>query len=361
MDKMFKRTLLGAAVALASVGTAHAETRDVGITSDFAVEAYGVAAISIANKENGTGWDLDNESRIGFRASKEWMDGLEGFMQIESGFVGDTGAGLGERDTFLGVRGDFGSVRFGRVLTPMYEIIDWPHANGGLGGVFDGGSWSGDEVRAYRDRHSDTIRYDGASGKLTYAFATGRGEASVDDNYHYGASLQFAVNDSLSVHGAVQLETDRQMVAATEESTCLENGGCNGVPFGDVVAATDAEMADTSAYLVGFIASLPHGFGMTGAYKNEEIDNKGGAKEEQASFSIRGTYQVNDAIGILAGYVANDDVEIDGAASTGTADSAVTLQFNHVSNGFLTYLRLTDESINEEDQLTVRLGMEYGF
>ncbi len=144
MDKMFKRTLVGAAIALASTSTfAAEETGQIGVLSDFNVQAYGVAAISAFYQEDSTGYDYENESRIGFRANKDMFDNVNVFMQIESGYVGDDGASgsLGVRDTFLGLQGDWGKVRFGRMLTPLYEIVDWPYSNPGLGRVFD---WGGD-------------------------------------------------------------------------------------------------------------------------------------------------------------------------------------------------------------------------
>lgn len=60
MDKMFKRTLLGAAVAMASTGAfAASETGAIGVLSDFNVQAYGVAAISAFYQEDSNGYDYE--------------------------------------------------------------------------------------------------------------------------------------------------------------------------------------------------------------------------------------------------------------------------------------------------------------
>lgn len=87
MEKIFKRTLLGAVISAAAfTGTANAA--EIGINSDFTVEAYGVAAISVVNynvtdnRKASTGAVIENESRIGFRAGKDIIDGLNVFMQI---------------------------------------------------------------------------------------------------------------------------------------------------------------------------------------------------------------------------------------------------------------------------------------
>lgn len=351
MEKMFKRTLLGAAVAMVSTGALAAESSQVGIISDFNVQAYGVAAISIVNydseetkagvtKDTGTGYDYENESRIGFRASKDMYENVNVFMQIESGYVGENGDGasLGNRDTFLGLKGDWGKVRFGRMLTPMYEVIDWPYANPGLGAVWD---WGGD-VKYNRDRHGDMARYDSVDyNGFTFNLATGRGDASVKDNYFYGAAAHYRLNDSLTFHAALETETDRQT---------------------DADAGT---LADTFGYLVGFEASLPAGFGISGAYKAGESDEQGGAKSEQASYSVIGQYWTGPW-GFKLGYAANMDSETDGV-KTNNEDNVVSGQLMYVHNGFVPYVRIAQRDILSSDGLTntetfvVRVGLEYGF
>ncbi|MCG9598299.1 porin [Vibrio sp. Isolate25] len=376
MEKMFKRTLLGAAVAMVSTGALAAESSQVGIISDFNVQAYGVAAISVVNYDSeetksgvttdtGTGYDYENESRIGFRASKDMFENLNVFMQIESGYVGENGDGasLGNRDTFLGLQGDWGKVRFGRMLTPMYEVIDWPYANPGLGAVWD---WGGD-VKYNRDRHGDMARYDSVDyNGFTFNLATGRGDSSVKDNYFYGAAAHYRLNDSITFHAALETETDRQLTAATAAGTCLEAAGCGtGISFGDATAATDATIADTFGYLVGFEASLPAGFGIAGAYKAGESDVQGGDKSEQASYSIIGQYWTGPW-GFKLGYAANMDSETAGVKAN-NEDSVVSGQLMYVHNGFVPYVRIAQRDILSSDGSTntetmvVRVGLEYGF
>ena len=291
MDKMFKRTLLGAAVAVVSTGVM---AKQVGVNSDFQVEAYGVAAISVVNydtdetnmstgvvTDKSTGYDYENESRIGFRASKDMFDDVNVFMQIESGYVGENGDGatLGNRDTFLGLQGDWGKVRFGRMLTPMYEIIDWPYSNPGLGAAFDWGS----TVKYNRDRHGDMARFDSKDyNGFSFALAAGRGESSVKDNYFYGANAHYKLGDSFTIHAGVETEDDRKIsdsVAAAYEvcavapgKTCTDVNKATFNP-GDVYQSTAAAAqvnADTFGYILGFEASLPAGFGLAAAYKAGE-------------------------------------------------------------------------------------------
>ncbi|MEF1290967.1 porin [Vibrio sp. M260118] len=380
MDKFFKRTLIGTAVALASTG---AMAKQVGVNSDFQVEAYGVAAISIVNydidetnmgtgvvTDKSTGYDYENESRIGFRASKDMFDDLNVFMQIESGYVGENGDGatLGNRDTFLGLQGDWGKVRFGRMLTPMYEIIDWPYSNPGLGAAFDWGS----TVKYNRDRHGDMARFDSKDyNGFSFALAAGRGESSVKDNYFYGANAHYKLGDSFTIHAGIETEDERKVsdAVAAGTATCLDAGGCtvDGASYtfgqGYATAASPYVSADTFGYIVGFEASLPAGFGLAAAYKAGESKDTTGVKSEQASYSIIGQYW-NGPWGFKLGYAANMESEKAGVKQN-DEDSILSGQLMYVHNGFVPYVRVAQRDLKDDGKNTeifvVRVGLEYGF
>ncbi|MEF1311023.1 porin [Vibrio mytili] len=337
MDKMLKRTLLGAAIAAASTGAvaAGAESSQVGVISDFNVQAYGVAAISAFYQEDSNGYDYENESRIGFRASKDMFDNLNVFMQIESGYVGEdgTGATLGARDTFLGLQGDWGKVRFGRMLTPLYEIVDWPYSNPGLGRVFD---WGGD-VKAHYDRKGDIARYDSpAMGGLTLNFSVGRGDKDVKSSNHVGAGAHYNFSDVVTVHAGFESNS--------------KYGGSD---------------IDSTAYIVGFELPLPAGFGLAGAYKYSEGESKhaayAGQEAGQGQYSVIGQYW-NGPWGFKLGYAFNDESEVDGKKQ-GDDDEVLSGQLMYVHNGFVPYVRVGQhDAYNAEDKVMfVRVGMEYGF
>ena len=357
-NKFFKRTLLGAAIATVAVaGSANAY--EIGENNDFGVEVYGVAAISWVhydidkkNEKTGvktdgtTGYDYENESRIGFRAGKEMFDNLEVFMQVESGYVGEDGTGstFGGRDTFIGLGGDWGKVRFGRMLTPMYEIIDWPYANPGLGASWD---WGGD-VKFNYDRKGDMARYDSpAFGDFSFSLATGRGKTNVEGSNFSGASAHYRLAEVVTFHA--------------------------GLEGGKKYAGTDA---DTFGYLVGFEASLPAGFGISGAFKSGESKD-GADKHTQDSYSLIGQYW-NGPWGAKVGYTANLESELNGSKQD-DADSIVSGQLMYVHNGFVPYVRVAMRDTRsyageassdgfaakgdmiQQDTMVVRVGIEYGF
>ncbi|OCH24565.1 porin [Aliivibrio fischeri] len=345
---MFKKTLLGAAIALVASGVT---AKEVGVNSDFNVDVYGVAAISLVNynvTDNGdksTGFVVENESRIGFRAHKEMFDNVLITMQIESGYVDSTdwghggvsGGVLGFRDTFIGASGDWGNVRVGRVLTPLYEIVDWPFSNPGLGSVFD---WGG--IAGHYDRQSNQVRYDSPKfGGFSFAASVGR-----DDNANGGGA---ATRDSAFASANAKYSFEKVTLMGAIESGSDFNGVKN---------------QDNQAYLVGIEASLPAGFGFAAAYKMEALDNYGGvagADVEQGSYSIIGQYW-NGPIGFKLGYAANLESETNGKTDKDSDSNTISGQLMAVHNGFVPYLRIAGRTVGDADtDIVTRIGLEYGF
>ncbi|WP_139070532.1 porin [Aliivibrio fischeri] len=348
MMTMFKKTLLGAAIALVASGVT---AKEVGVNSDFNVDVYGVAAISLVNynvTDNGdksTGFVVENESRIGFRAHKEMFDNVLITMQIESGYVDSTdwghggvsGGVLGFRDTFIGASGDWGNVRVGRVLTPLYEIVDWPFSNPGLGSVFD---WGG--IAGHYDRQSNQVRYDSPKfGGFSFAASVGR-----DDNANGGGA---ATRDSAFASANAKYSFEKVTLMGAIESGSDFNGVKN---------------QDNQAYLVGIEASLPAGFGFAAAYKMEALDNYGGvagADVEQGSYSIIGQYW-NGPIGFKLGYAANLESETNGKTDKDSDSNTISGQLMAVHNGFVPYLRIAGRTVGDADtDIVTRIGLEYGF
>ena len=352
-NKFFKTTLLGAAIALASSGVT---AKEVGINSDFNVEVYGVAAISLVNynttdnNDASSGYVVENESRIGFRAHKEMFENVLITMQIESGYVDSTdwphggvsGGTLGFRDTFIGASGDWGNVRVGRVLTPLYELVDWPFSNPGLGSVFD---WGG--IAGHYDRQSNQVRYDSPKfGGFSFAASVGRddnangGGAATRDSSFAGANAKYSF-EKVTLMGAVEAGSDFNGVAGQ----------------------------DNQSYLVGFDAALPAGFGIAAAYKVESLDNQAnkagvsqsGVNVEQGSYSIIGQYW-NGPIGFKLGYAANLESETNSKTDKDSDSNTISGQLMAVHNGFVPYLRVAGRTVGDADtDIVTRVGLEYGF
>lgn len=84
---------------------------------------YGRANVAVDWLDNGADYSelniSSNSSRIGFKASHDF-DGVTALMQVEQGVQYDAGGvATYDRNTFLGVRGEHGTVRVGRFDTPF--------------------------------------------------------------------------------------------------------------------------------------------------------------------------------------------------------------------------------------------------
>lgn len=111
-----KLLALSVAAALTAPGAASALDYDI----------YGRLHLSLTQMDNDDSDSLNltsNSSRLGIKGSHELTDGLTGIFQIESGLSADNGGGeLATRNTFAGLRGNFGTVRAGQFDTAVKKI-----------------------------------------------------------------------------------------------------------------------------------------------------------------------------------------------------------------------------------------------
>jgi len=120
------KKILAAAIAV-SIAAPMAVAADVTV--------YGIAHMSMDQNETDTGTgvtagDVDNwqansrASRLGFKGSEDLGNGLKANFQLELGFdmdgtgLGNTNSASAPRNTWVGISGDFGEIRFGRHDTP---------------------------------------------------------------------------------------------------------------------------------------------------------------------------------------------------------------------------------------------------
>jgi predicted porin len=113
-----KKSLIALAVAGAVSAPAFAATSNV--------DVYGIMNVSVNRVDSGTtGKDKSfsvssHASRLGFKGSEDLGGGLSAIWQIESSINAEEGSGnLGGRNTFVGLKGGFGTVLLGQHDTPM--------------------------------------------------------------------------------------------------------------------------------------------------------------------------------------------------------------------------------------------------
>jgi predicted porin len=125
----FTKSLVATAVALSAVA-ASAQTANVtlygGIRTAIEVAKYKgpVSSSRITSLEN-------ISSRFGLRGSESLGGGMNAIFQIESGVGSDDGSGvLAGREVWVGLQGEFGTVKLGYGLTAYDDVLGWAHHQG---------------------------------------------------------------------------------------------------------------------------------------------------------------------------------------------------------------------------------------
>ncbi|QOC21551.1 porin [Wenzhouxiangella sp. AB-CW3] len=172
-----KKALLPVAILAALPAVAMAEDE---------ITLYGRANVSVDFLDDGADYSefnaSSNSSRLGFRAQRDF-DGIIGIMQIEQEIdYSDSGSSWASRDTFAGIRGDFGMVRFGKFDTPFKrargpanlfgdQLGDMRNLTRAYDGRFD--------ERMPNTMHYQTPSMSGVQFNLAYSLHEG-GDASAD-------------------------------------------------------------------------------------------------------------------------------------------------------------------------------------
>jgi len=362
MNQLFKRSLLAAAVASVTL----AATPTMAEETDAKYEVYGIIAVQAHYRNyetpdsNLTGFQTNNESRIGFRGSKQFKNfGPKFIWQVESGYVDpsysdhEAKGGLGERDTFVGFEDfdSFGQVRVGRVLTPLYEVVDWPGANPGLGDVWDWGGLIGGAK--FQDRSSNTIRWDSPNwGNLSLDVAYGRTKAAAtgsDQGWWQGAAAHYKV-------GPLQFDAAYEINRDTAES--FKDGTTSG---GE--ETTFNRIWDNNTYLVGVQGWFESGISFFAQYRmqdakvTEGLDN--GREEKQNAMTSGLMYTVNDWQ-FKVGYTKNFDIEVNGKTIEDTSDDTISAQAMYfVDPSAVLYLRARDVRMGDSTLDSGNTGMTY--
>ena len=155
-----KKTLLALTALSSLAGSAMAQSN---------VTIYGIVDVGLVRTDNGstttTSMDSGKQSgsRIGFKGTEDLGGGMSAIFQLENGFNTDTGAQsdaarLFNRQAWVGLSGGFGTVKAGRLWTPVYSNLN----------TFDPFSddLAGDSARIFNTEYENS-RFDNA---LTYHF-----------------------------------------------------------------------------------------------------------------------------------------------------------------------------------------------
>ncbi|CAN5805153.1 porin [soil metagenome] len=169
-------------------------------------------------------------SRLGFQGTEDLGGGLKAIYNLESGILPDTGAlgaggGIFGRNSSVGLTGDFGSIKFGRMFNTGHDMIGSyePMAVPNLGLV-------GFQAQYTTTRFDNMIKYNGTFGDFSVGAGYAFGEAAGDtrNGAKYGVSLAYK-NGPLRVGGAYQVRNTVTTYYGTtvpvSDSTLMTVGG----------------------------------------------------------------------------------------------------------------------------------------
>jgi len=170
---------------------------DAGYTKFSGSEAVNPAA----KLKSRTALDHGNQSgsRLGFRGTEDLGNGVTALFVIEGSIGPDTGAGItADRQQFLGLTGNFGTVALGRQYTPQYSFLSRidPFAGTGVATqIGSGANGTGAGIYSLGLSRTSTIRVDNLAA---YVSPTLLGGLTVTAGYTFGA----AGNETATLTGA---------------------------------------------------------------------------------------------------------------------------------------------------------------
>jgi predicted porin len=277
------------------------------------VTIYGRANVSLDYLDDGADYSelnvSSNSSRLGFRATREF-DNITGIMQIEQEIdYSNQGSNWASRDTFVGVRGDFGMFRLGKFDTPFKRARGpanlFGDQLGDMRNLTRAGAGRFDE-RTPNTVHYQTPNFSGFQFNLAYSLHEGNDASDGDD-------------DAISLSATYKQGAFDFAVAYEKFEEERGQGGRDAIRLAAAYAFGDMT-------LVGFYQTIDHDndtfdadvFGLGAAYKiSDNWSVKGhyltrSADPDNADsdlFAVGVEYRVSSPLRFYMNYamVSNDD------------------------------------------------------
>lgn len=206
MNKKSLTTIVGAALMF---GAAYANA---------APTVYGSARVALESctactSQDPDSWTMFNAgSRLGVRGSEDLGGGMSAIYNYEFGVDIDGGAGFdpGDRPKFVGLKGDFGTIRFGRMFHPAFDYV------AGKTDVFNEGTILHQlGARASQLTYYTSPTFGGFNVGASVATGSGTDDENVDE-YQIGARYNIGPVTIGAVHVSNNLtELDAQGLALT--------------------------------------------------------------------------------------------------------------------------------------------------
>lgn len=240
------------------------------LANDINVKVSGRAHLSVDHLNDGvdSGMNLSsNSSRLRFAASTEVAEGLTAVMQLEQNIRYDqSGGNFATRDSFLGLRGDFGLVRMGFFDTPLKAVRSRTDMFGDR--VGDARNITSGPGMSFDNRYRNGLHYRSpAMNGFTFDFQYtphNANDATVDnDRESFSTSFTYNAN---GLYAAIAYETYEN--AAGDDPNALRLGVSYDVSKQLKVAA----LFQSASNLVGGDRTV---WGLGASYKIEDYTLRG--------------------------------------------------------------------------------------
>ena len=292
-----KKSLIALAV-MAAAGAASAQS---------SVQLYGIADVWVGGtKATGTKAVTKVESggvsgsRWGLKGSEDLGGGLKAIFTLEQGFALDTGVAASgfNREASVGVAGNFGEVKLGKVWTAYDDVQNASNP------VFDSAltpSAAAFASTAYKANPANGVKYTspsyaGFTGIASYAFGEDKGAAGLVATGKASSTTALAVqyaNGPLAAAAAFQQEKPENDGKSTDFTNLNASYNLGVVTLKGVYAQREVDNGSKDQeYQIGVDYPLASNLILSAGYAYSENENAAGLKQSD-----------NSGLGLAAAYL----------------------------------------------------------
>ncbi|SFZ79332.1 porin [Chitinimonas taiwanensis] len=325
-------------IALAVLGALSAPA----FAADNSVTLYGRLELGVEAFDNGDTSLMKVEgysSRIGFKGEEDLGDGLKAIWQIETKVSPDSGSNgtkpednsLTTRNSFVGLKGDFGTILLGRHDTPFKQLnknIDVMWGNAEQTEVITNGKASGINLHTRQNNvlHYTSPKFANVTMRASYApdedKGTYTGNAAGSEKNRFSVSGEY---DDGTFNVGIGYENQADEVAKGKDRTGLKLVG--GAKFGDTTLGLGysklenegAKEVDTYALAVTHKIDK---ITLKGSFASAD-ESKGGAQDGVDMYGVEVDYALSKRTAVYGLYTAiKNDVKAKGEFVNGTTKGA---------------------------------------
>ena len=302
-----------------------------------------------------------NSSYVGFKGTEDLGDGLKAIFQFETGFNTDTGIySASGRDTFVGLNGDFGTIKFGNLTGPTRAIgTSFELLPGRTGiGTFDSILGRGIAGTAFN------------AGKQATAFG---GTATLFDN-RINNTLSYTTPDFNGFNATFNYDPSENRTNSTAATAVQANGKVwelglnydNGGwslkyayaknDYGTDATAAAGTLTEWKSNRIGVGYTFEGGHKINFIWDRQDQDLSGGNDLQTQGYALEGLYKISAPGSLIASYVVAKDASGSFLASNSdTGAKLYTVGYLHALSKRTT-LKALYSRINNDNKVAYDFG-----